>query len=258
MNHSKSIAMPLLIVATAMLAGCAMLNPTAPSAAPGIPATAAPTRSATTASTASAATSTPAAVQAASKEYKNKSFGICLQYQADWLGPEVYENKDAFVFDVGTDKVYPYGTSLENRLYTKPDAYYISLTFTKRPSNISIEKYKVDQPWLNQYLTLLSLKDGESKSDQRAKVTRVRLVAAGEYSGIEVVATTPRTAQTDFFYQREAFLINSQYNTFRISGSPANVRVANATSRRDDYARVDETNLPAFRKFVDSIATCAP
>lgn len=254
----KSVATSFLIAITAMLAGCAILNPGVPSSPPGIPVTAAPTRSATIASSPSAVPATPAAIQAAPKAYKNKTFGVCLQYPADWQGPEVYENKDSFVFDIGTDKVYPYGTSLENRLYTKSDAYHISLTFTKRPNDVSIEKYKVDQPWLTQYLTLLSLKDGESKSDQRAKVTRVRSIAAGEYSGIEVIATTSGAAQTDFFYQREAFLINSQYNTFRVSASPANVRVANATSRQDEFARVDEANLPTFRKVVDSIATCAP
>lgn len=254
MIRFKLSTTPLLMITVVILAGCGMLNPAAPTLLPAIPATSVATR----AVTAPNAALTPTAVQSASKEYKNKSFSICLRSPAEWQGPEVYENKDAFVFDVGTDKVYPYGTSLENRLYTKPDAYYISLTFTKRPTNVSIEKYKVDQPWLSQYLALLSLKDGESKSDQRAKVTRVRSVAAGEYSGIEIISTTAATAQTDFFYQREAFLINSQYNTFRVSASPANVRVSNAATRRDDYARIDEANLPAFRKFVDSITTCAP
>jgi hypothetical protein len=215
-----------------MLAGCGIINSLPPT--PALPVKSlTPAPVATPTASTSAVTRTPAPIQEASKEYKNNSFGICLRYPANWLGPEVYDHKDGFVFEVGTDKVYPYGTSLEKRVYTKADAYYIMITFTRRPSDISIEKYKADQPWLSQYLSLVPLKDGESKSDQRAKFTRVRSVAAADYSGVEVVATTAASAQTEFFISARCFY---QFPTTRfVFQQVRRMYDDECATRRDEY-----------------------
>lgn len=192
------------------------------------------------------------------ESHKNKTFAICLKYPSGWFGPEVYEYNDGFVFEVGNDRVYKYGAPLENRAYTKVDDYYITVTFARKPSDISIDQYKQNQPWLEQYLPLLTMKDGESRTNQAAKLTRIRTVNIGDYSGVEYISMPAETAQTEFYYRREVFLLNSRYSTFRITGSPANVRVANEANRRDNYQRVEQAYLSIFRKFVDSVSTCEP
>ncbi len=192
------------------------------------------------------------------ESHKNKTFAICLKYPSGWFGPEVYEYKDGFLFEVGNDRVYRYGTSPENRAYTRADDYYIAVTFTRKPSDVSIDQHKQNQPWLEQYLPLLTMKDGESRTDQETRLVRIRTVNLGDYSGVEYISTLSETARTDFYYRREVFLINSRYNTFRITGSPANVKVANEANRRDDYKRVEGGYLSTFRKLVDSISACEP
>lgn len=201
---------------------------------------------------------TPIDAQGIWASYKNKTFAICLKYPGRWFGPEVYEYKDGFLFEVGNDRVYRYGTPLEHRVYTRVDDYYIAVTFTRKPSDVSVDQDKQNQPWLEQYLPLLTMKDGESKTDQITKLTKIRTVKIGDYSGVEYISTPSETARTDFYYRREVFLIDSRYNTFQITGSPANVRVANEANRRNDYKRVEGAYLSTFRKFVDSISLCDP
>jgi len=177
-----------------------------------------------------------------------------VAYSADWRGPEVYETESSLTFEVGTDVVYPYGTSREDRVYTKENSYYITLQYNKKPADAALAEYESDQPWMVQYLSLLSLSDGDSVSSPRSVVTRVRSVGVGPFSGAEFISTLPESAQTERFYVREVILINDNYDAIRVAGSPNNVIVQDARNWQADYEAVDRDNLATFRRFVDSIS----
>jgi len=188
------------------------------------------------------------------KIYKNDTFGISLRFPKDWFGPEVYEYEDSFIFSVGTDTVYPYGTDRMDRTYTKENSYYISFQYDKKPDNRTIEQYKSEQPWLEEGLSILSLKDGESKSNARNLVTRVKSAKIGNYTGVEFISTLSETAQTEMFWEREVFLIDDNYNTIKISGGPSNVTIQDTEIWKTYYQAVDKENLNSFYDFVNSVS----
>jgi len=149
---------------------------------------------------------------------------------------------------------YPYGTDRLDRKYDKKNSYYISVQYTKKPQGTAIDEYKKNQPWLEGYLPLLTMKDGETKSDLRSKLIRIKQTNIGNYKGVEYISTLSETAQTEWVYSREVFLINDNYDTVRIQGSPNNVEVVNKSEWKTAYQQIDEANLPIFRDLVNSIS----
>jgi len=97
------------------------------------------------------------------------------------------------------------------------------------------------------------MQDGESLSDARSLVIRVRQLKVGKFDGIEYISTLSETAQTEPVYVRQVILIDEQSNMLTIMGTPNNVEIGDGMEWRDAYKMVDEANLMLFRQIVESI-----
>lgn len=190
------------------------------------------------------------------KVYTNKTFNISFKYPNDWKGPEIYEFKNGFYFEIGTDTVYPYGTDRLDRKYTKENSYYIGLQYNERPDNISIEQWKENQIWIKELLPLFSMKDGEIKSGIRDEIIRVRALGIKGYKGVEYITSLSDTAQTERTYTRQVFLINDNYDTLTLFGIPNNVSITAEDTKnwKSYYKQVDNNYLSVFRNFANSIS----
>ena len=177
--------------------------------------------------------------------YDNLAFGFGFMYPSGWFGPDEYIVEDTLRLAVGSDVVYPYGTSWEEQVYQLSDSYYVVLQFTRNNQN---------PYWNDTYQALANLQDGESLSDARSLITRVRQIELGPLKGFEYISTLSETAQTELFYTREVLLVNAQTNDLlTISGSPNNVTVGERLDWREAYQSVDKAYLSMFHQIVDSI-----
>lgn len=176
--------------------------------------------------------------------YTNSAFGLSFQYPAGWFGPEEYTVDQNLRVEVGSDKVYPYGTGLDERTYELKNSYNIVIQYTRNDQN---------QYWRDIFQSLIQLMDGESLSDARSKITRVGEVNVGRFKGIEYIVTLSETAQTDAIYARQVILFDDQSNLLSVLGNPNNVEVSEGTSWRDAYKQVDEANQDLFHQIVRSI-----
>jgi hypothetical protein len=255
----KTLSLFLLML-TLLISACApRLTPTPQSTQPAAPAqvqtatsepntaepTTAPPQSAATpqsaAATASATVEEPA-VQ--SQTYTNSTFGLSFEYPLGWFGPDEYVSDQVLRVAVGSDVVYPYGTDRMEQLYTLEDSYYVVIQYSQNDQN---------QVWTDTYQSLASLQDGESVSDARSLVIRVRQVNLGRFEGIEYITTLSETAQTEPVYIRQVILFDEQSNVISIMGAPNNVTVSSETGWRTAYQSVDEANLEIFHQIVESI-----
>jgi len=186
------------------------------------------------------------------KIYKNDPFGLSLEFPSTWFGPDVYV-QDGIRVEVGSDKVYPYGTDRLERIYNIQNSYYVVIQYWKNNNNWTLEQYSENQPWIKTYLSLLNLKDSESTSDLRDFVTRVRKLKLGRFEGLEYISTLSATAQTEMYYTREVVLFDEHLNTLHITGTPNNVEIINKDNWHGTYQMVDEANKDAFYKVLESI-----
>ena len=181
----------------------------------------------------------------AEKSYANSGFGFGFQFPSNWFGPEEYISDPILRVEVGSDKVYPYGTDPAERVYDLKNSYNVVIQVSKNDQN---------QVWKDTYQMLLNLKDGESVSDARSLTIRVRQFSLGGFEGIEYISTLSETAQTEAIYARQAILINPQTNDLiTVMGQPINVEISDGANWRDVYQSIDEANLVAFREIVESI-----
>lgn len=185
--------------------------------------------------------------------YRNESFGLSFRYPSTWYGPDVYEFEDGVRLAVGSDVVYPYGTSLEDRQPGAPNAYGIVIQYTVNRAEWTLPQYRAEQPWFNDYLAVLDLQDGESLTTARSLTRRERSLTAGYFTGVEFTTTLSETAQTDRFYMRTAFLMDENLNLLHIAGSPENVEIADPAHWRAAFESIDAANLATFRTLVESI-----
>lgn len=186
-----------------------------------------------------------ATVQAATQNtYTNSQFRLSFEYPAGWFGPEEYVADQTLRVEVGSDKVYPYGTGLEERIYNLKNSYNVVIQYTKNDQN----SYARDV-----YQSLQNLQDGESLSDARGLMIRVRQVTVGRFNGFEFISTLSDSAQTEPAYMRQVILLDDRSNSLSILGSPVNVEVAEGANWRDVYCMIDETNSSAFHDIVESI-----
>lgn len=176
--------------------------------------------------------------------YSNSQFGLSFQFPAGWFGPEEYTADQTLRVEVGSDKVYPYGTGLEERIYDVTNSYNVVIQYSKNDQN----SYARDV-----YQYMLSLQDGESLSDERGLLIRVGSVTLGRFNGIEFISTLSESAQTAPVYMRQVILYDDGSNSLSVMGSPNNVEVANGANWRDVYRMIDEENLNVFHKIVESI-----
>jgi hypothetical protein len=183
-------------------------------------------------------------VAAAWKPYTNSVFGFSFQYPASWYGPDEYVSDQSLRVAVGSDKVYPYGTSLEEQIPTIKNSYLVVIQYIQNNQN---------QFWQEAYQPVAALQDGETLSNQRGMTIRVRAVQLGRFQGVEYITTLSDTAQTEPVYIRQVILFDDQSNVLSIMGSPNNVEISPAAGWREAYQAIDEANLALFRQIVDTI-----
>lgn len=197
-------------------------------------------------STAVEATQSPSTVLPGPTQntYTNDQFGLGFQFPAEWFGPDEFVSEQTVRVEVGSDKVYPYGTGLEERIYDIKNSYYVVVQYSKNDQN---------SYWRDVYQSLQNLPDGESLSDQRGLLIRVRELTLGQFNGIEFISTLSESAQTDPVYTRQVILFDDRSNSLSVMGSPNHVEVADGANWRDMYRMVDEANVNVFHQIVDSI-----
>ena len=186
-------------------------------------------------------------------EYTNEGLGFRYLYPSSWYGPDAYESEGSLRLEVGSDVVYPYGTSREDQVNTVPDSYYITIQYFENIQGRTWDDF-INSGWIDTYLGLLELEDGESITTARSLTIRVRDISLGDFQGLEYIATLSDTAQTERGYMREIMAFDKNLNWLRITGSPNLVEITDPENWKDDYRRVDQANLEKFRTLVESIS----
>lgn len=179
------------------------------------------------------------------KSYTNSQFGLSFQFPATWFGPEEYISEQSLRVEVGSDHVYPYGTDPSLRIYELKNSYSVLLQYSKGNQ---------DPYWRDLYQSLVALQDGESISDARGMLIRVRQFSLGRFEGVEYISTLSETAQTDPAYTRSVILLDPQSGELlTVLGQPINVEVLADQNWRDVYLSIDQANQAIFQQIVDSI-----
>ena len=237
MNKTLSLLFLLLVLS---LSACTTQEAVTPSQAP------ATERTAPAAATQAPTEVPPTQVEPtpALAQYANDGFGFSFAYPSNWYGPDEYISEGTLRLEVGSDVVYPYGTGLDERVYTLPNSYYVLIQYTQNDQN---------QVWNDTFQALGNLQDGESISDARSLTIRVSALEMGRFTGYEYIATLSETAQTEPFYARSVILMDPQTNDLlTIMGSPNNVDLS-GVDWRQAYQAIDEANQTIFEQIVESI-----
>jgi hypothetical protein len=180
--------------------------------------------------------------------------GLGFDYPADWQGPEVHRWDAGISVEVGSDVVYPYGTGLDETHYQQADAYYVTVQYVPNRNGWPWDQFVSNSPWMETYLAVESLDDGESFSTARSLVIREGARQVGRFQGVEYIATLSETAQTEISYVREALLFDDALNYVRVSGQPNNVRIGQDETWRPAYERVDAQYQATFHMILESIS----
>ncbi len=188
------------------------------------------------------------------KTYSHPGLGLSFRFPAEWYGPDIYEWGQGVRLEVGSDKVYPYGTNSADQVLTVKDSYYVVIQYSLNANNLSVEQFRRDQPWVNVYYLLLGLQDGQSLTGTREVVTRIRSFKLGKFEGLEYVSTLPATAQTDLTYIRQTVLLDEHLNALTVMGTPNNVTLTDKAQWQEAYRRVDQANEDVYHKVLDSIS----
>lgn len=184
--------------------------------------------------------------------YNNPDYGINFQFPVAWFGPDEYIVEDDIRLEIGSDVVYPYGTSREEQVYTLPNSYYILIEYRPNTDNLTMDDYK-NSSWISPPLGMFDLADGETRTTARSLEIKVRDLEVGRFKGVEYIATLSDTAQTERAYSRQMFLLDENLNILMISASPNNVEVADPANWKTDFQRVDEANLETLYHVIESI-----
>ena len=233
----KTILSRFLLVMPLLLAACAA--PTPPPAAVTVPAA---SESAVPAETPAASETAPPAADW--KSYHNDAFGLAFQYPAGWFGPEEYMADGTLRVEVGSDRVYPYGTDPTERVYETRNSYSVVLQYTQNNAN------RGGQETLQ---SLQNLPDGEALADGRSLIIRVRALELGRWQGVEAIATLSESAQTEPVYARQVLLSDGQGGLLSVFGTPNNVELGSGAGWREVYRAIDEANVEVFQQLVGSI-----
>ncbi len=168
------------------------------------------------------------------------------------IGPDVYEVDGTLRIAIGSDVVYPYGTSREDQISTIPDAYYITIQYNQNQTNMTWDDL-VNSGWITTYLELQDLEPGATSSTIRSLAIKVRDVNLGGFQGVEYIFTLPDTAQTERVYGRQIVAFDENLNMLQIMGSPNLVTISDQENWKADYQSVDESYQEIFRFIADSI-----
>lgn len=178
-----------------------------------------------------------------SNTYSNSDFGLVLQYPADWFGPDEYVSEQTLRVEVGSDTVYPYGQPPDEPSSVK-NSYQVVVQYSQNDQN---------QYWKDTLQSLSNLQDGETQSDNRGMIIKVRTLDFGRFKGVEYISTLSETAQTQPVFIREVVLIDEQSNLLTILGTPNNVEIGDGSQWREIYQMIDEENQTIFHEIVASI-----
>ena len=185
-------------------------------------------------------------------EYINDTLGFRYLYPAAWYGPEVYETEGSIRLEVSSDVVYPYGTDRTEQITTVPDSYSITIQYFENIQGRTWDDF-INSGWIDAYLGLMELEDGESISTLRSLSIRVKETTLGNFKGLEYIVTLSETAQTERVYLREIMAFDEDLNWLRITGSPNLVVISDPENWKEDYSRVDLANLDIFTTLAESI-----
>lgn len=197
-------------------------------------------------------TDLPAEPNSGWQTYNNSDVGISFQFPSSWFGPDEYLVEDDIRLEIGSDVVYPYGTGMEDQIYTLPDSYYILIQYRPNTDNLTMEDYQ-NSSWISPPLGMFDLAGGETRTTARSLEIKVRDLELGRFKGVEYIATLSETAQTERVYSRQIFLLDEDLNILMISASPNNVEVADSANWKADFQRIDEANLKTFYLIIESI-----
>ncbi len=188
--------------------------------------------------------STAAAQSPAWQQYTNSEFGLSFQFPPEWFGPEEFVSDQMIRTEIGTDKVYPYGTDPAERIDAVKNSYHVVIQFSRNDQNTFCN---------DTFQSLVSLQDGESLSGPRSLIIRVRQLELGRFKGFEYITTLSEAAQTEPVHLREVILVDEQYNLLTILGTPSSVEISDGRDWREVYRMMDEAYRPFFHKIVESI-----
>ena len=185
-------------------------------------------------------------------DFEYEALQFSFSYPTDWYGPDVYEVDGTLRIAIGSDVVYPYGTSREDQISTIPDAYYITIQYNQNQTNMTWDDL-VNSGWITTYLELQDLEPGATSSTIRSLAIKVRDVNLGDFKGVEYIFTLPDTAQTERVYGRQIVAFDENLNMLQIMGSPNLVTISDQENWKADYQSVDESYQEIFRFIADSI-----
>jgi hypothetical protein len=185
-------------------------------------------------------------------EYTNEAIQFRFLYPSSWYGPEVDQQEGSLRVEIGSDVVYPYGTDRTEQITTVPDSYYIVIQYFENTQGRTWDDF-INSGWIDTYLGLIELQDGDSITTARSLTIREREISLGDFTGLEYIVTLSDTAQTEIGYGREVMAFDEDLNWLRVTGFPNLVEIADKTNWKVDYIRVDQANLEIFRTLVESI-----
>lgn len=180
--------------------------------------------------------------------YNNEDFGLSFNYPSSWFGPEEYENAETLRVEVGSDTVYPYGTSPEDRVRTIPASYFVILQLddNNHPNEFAMQQLE----------DLKKMKVEEESSDQRNKLIKIRDINENGLTGVEYISTVSESAQSEFYYTRSAVLQNSEGKILIINANVENVTIPENATRKDwmeIFSEADKNNIQYFRMILDTV-----
>ena len=156
-----------------------------------------------------------------------------------------HETEGSLRLVVGSDVVYPYGTSRKEQITTVPDSYYITIQYFENIESRTWDDF-INSGWIDAYLGLLELENGGSITTPRSLTIRVKEITLGDFQGLEYISTLSDTAQTERVYLREIMAFDDDLNWLRITGSPNLVVIMDPDNWKDDFSRVDLANLDSI------------
>lgn len=178
-------------------------------------------------------------------QYTNESFGLSFEFPGTWYGPSEYVSGNTVRVEVGSDTVYPYGEPPEQPSSVR-DSYSVVIQYTTNNQN---------DFWKETYGRLQAMQDGESWSDARAKLIRIRQIDLGRFGGFEYISTLSDTAQTEAAYVRSVTLFDPQTNDLiTITGQPNNVELGSGANWMEVFQALDARYLSIFRGILASLS----
>lgn len=145
--------------------------------------------------------------------------------------------------EIGSDKVYPYGTDPSEQINELANSYNVVIQYTM---NAQKPDWKEDTT----YQSLLNLKDGKSLSDARSLLIRISQLNIGRFKGFDTSQLFQRQGKHPISIPVR--MSDEQTNDLvTIMGQPYNVEISSGMEWRDVYRTIDEANLTFFHEIVN-------